>query len=110
MGLRQVYIKLVCKNKIVMHSVFPASLQILSHDALRMRLTRLCQKRKGGTCHVDEGTHNDWASGGEKKEWLELALLEVLKEVGTDAGPAAFKIVKAYAFEHLRKVFRGRCF
>ena len=47
-----------------------------------------------GSCHVDEATHKEWASGGELKEWLELALLEVLKEVGTDSGPAAFKKVK----------------
>ena len=44
---------------------------------------------------MDEKTHSDWTSGGERKEWLELALLEVLKEVGTDdAGPTAFKLVK----------------
>ena len=60
-----------------------------------MRLTRLCQKRKGGKCHVDDATHEEWAAGGEKKEWLELALLEVLKDVGTDSSPSVFKVVKA---------------
>ena len=59
-----------------------------------MRLTRLCQKRKAGACHVDEPTHLEWKNGGERKEWLELALLETLKEVGVDAGPAAFKKTK----------------
>ena len=44
---------------------------------------------------MDEATHQEWAAGGERREWLELALLEVLREVGTsDAGPQAFKRVK----------------
>ena len=76
--------------------------KVLTWDALRMRLTRLCQKRKGGACHVDEQTHKEWQAGGERKEWLELALVEVLKEVGTaDAGPAAFKRVKDYGLPNV---------
>ena len=69
-----------------------------------MRLTRLCQKRSKGACHVDEATHQEWLKGGERKEWLELALLEVLKDVGTDSTPSLFKQVKvrfqANAYNH----------
>ena len=44
---------------------------------------------------MDETTYQEFMAGGERKEWLELALLEVLRETGTaDAGPAAFKRVK----------------
>ena len=61
-----------------------------------MRLKRLCQKRGSkGACHVDDSVHEDWASGGEKREWLEIALLEAIKQVGSDTGPGAFKKVKA---------------
>ena len=72
--------------------------QVMTPDALRMRLTRLCQKRKKNACHVDEATHKEWKEGGERREWLELALLEVLKHAGTDNGPGHFKKVKAGVF------------
>ena len=60
-----------------------------------MRLNRLCQRRKNGRCHVDEHIHNDWKAGGEKKEWLEIALLEAVKATGPDSDPGTFKKVKA---------------
>ena len=38
--------------------------------------------------------HEDWAAGGEKREWLEIALLETLELVGLETGPGSFKKVK----------------
>ena len=63
---------------------FPnANLEVISHDALRMRLRRLCEvKAKTGKCHVDQSTHALWKSGGEGREWLEIALTEVLDKLG----------------------------
>ena len=60
-----------------------------------MRLKRLCQKRgKDQKCHVDEKVHDDWKAGGEKREWLEIALVEAIKQVGSGTEPGAFKKVK----------------
>ena len=81
-------------------------LQVLSPDALRMRLTRLCQKRRKGACHVDDATHEEWRDGGERKEWLEMALVEVLKNVGTENTPGSFKKVKATQSTGLNRVFQ----
>ena len=47
-----------------------------------MRLRRLCEKKATGKCHVDETTRQDYLSGGERREWLEIALLECLKKHG----------------------------
>ena len=56
----------------------------MSHDALRMRLKRLCeQKPKTKKCHVDTTTHDQWRAGGEQREWLEIALVESLQKLGT---------------------------
>ena len=63
-----------------------------------MRLKRLCQNRgKEGKfkCHVEQKVHDEYVSGGEKREMLEIALVEAIKQVGPEAGPAAFKKVKA---------------
>ncbi|CAE7224183.1 unnamed protein product [Symbiodinium sp. CCMP2592] len=68
---------------------------VLTQDALRMRLKRMCeQKKKSHKCHVDNETHEQYASGGPQREWLEMALLEALQDVGTVAlgrGKAAHK-------------------
>ncbi|CAE7540231.1 PEG3 [Symbiodinium sp. CCMP2592] len=72
---------------------------VLTQDALRMRLKRMCeQKKKSHKCHVDNETHEQYASGGPQREWLEMALLEALQDVGTVAlgrGKAAHKQVQA---------------
>ena len=57
----------------------------ISHDALRMRLRRLCEKKaKSKRCHVDDETHAQYNRGGSDREWLEMALLETLQKVGKD--------------------------
>ena len=65
--------------------VFPNGSKFISHDALRMRLRRLCEtKAKSGRCNVDEETAKQYAKGGEGREWLEIALVEALQKVGPD--------------------------
>lgn len=64
---------------------FPNGAGQLSHDALRMRLRRLCtEKPKTKKCHVDTKTQEQYTRGGEDREWLEIALLEALQKVGPD--------------------------
>ena len=48
-----------------------------------MRLRRLTEKKTSGKCWVDEKTQADWKAGGERRQWLEIALLECLKKHGT---------------------------
>ena len=54
----------------------------ISRDALRMRLKRICEKKKTGRMWVSLDIHEDYTAGGEKREQLELALLETLKGLG----------------------------
>ena len=57
----------------------------MSHDALRMRLRRMCEiKAKTKKCHVDTATHEQYVRGGEGREWLEIALSESLEKLGDD--------------------------
>ena len=59
--------------------------KVLSHDALRMRLRRLCEvKNKTKKCHVDDATHQQYMRGGGDREWLEIALLETLQKLGAN--------------------------
>ena len=67
--------------------------EVISADALRMRLRRFCALKKGDKCIVDEQTRADYLGGGEKREWLEIALLEAIKKHGT--GREVYKQVKA---------------
>lgn len=60
------------------------STKVLGADALRMRLRRLCTQKYSGKCWVDEQTVNEYREGGEKREWLELALLECPQRHGVD--------------------------
>lgn len=65
--------------------VFPNGSKFISHDALTMRLRRLCEtKAKSGRCNVDEETAKQYSKGGEGREWLEIALVEALQKVGPD--------------------------
>ena len=74
---------------------FPSGLKLLSHDALRMRLKRLCEvKAKSKKCHVDAKTREQYEGGGEGREWLEIALVEALDKVGA-CGLRNHKQVKA---------------
>ena len=56
----------------------------LTHDALRMRCRRLCE-RKGqtGKCAVPDAIHSDYFAGGDKRELLEMALLDAISKHGT---------------------------
>ncbi|CAL1166498.1 unnamed protein product [Cladocopium goreaui] len=58
-----------------------------------MRLRRLVEIKQSGKCHVPQEVVDDFKTGGELKEWLEIALLESIKKVGTDR--CKFKAVKA---------------
>ena len=64
---------------------FPNGAGFMSHDALRMRLRRLCEENaKTKKCHVDVKTREQYVRGGEDREWLEIALVEALQKVGPD--------------------------
>lgn len=49
-----------------------------------MRLRRLCAIKKSGKSHVSQEVRDDYAAAGERREWLEIALLEAVKLFGTD--------------------------
>ncbi len=57
-----------------------------------MRLRRLTEKKKNGSCHVSDEVVADYKSGGEPREWLEIALLQSIKAIGLDR--KLFKAVK----------------
>ena len=57
--------------------------QVLGADALRMRLRRLTETKTSGKRWVDDKTQQDYKAGGERRQWLEIALLESLKKHGT---------------------------
>ena len=50
-----------------------------------MRLKRLCEQKKSGKSWVSEDLQEDYKRGGESREVLELALLETLRALPTDA-------------------------
>ena len=56
----------------------------ITHDALRMRARRLCEKKGSGKCAVPDAIHDDYVSGGEAREILEMALLQSLAMHGCD--------------------------
>lgn len=57
----------------------------MTHDALRMRLRRLCEiKPKSKKCHVDDATHELYKKGREAREWLEIALAESIERLGSE--------------------------
>ena len=65
--------------------VTPDGTRLLSKDALRMRLKRMCEMKKTGKCWVDEATRKNYEAGGAERETLELALLETIKAIGPNA-------------------------
>lgn len=67
---------------------------MLGADALRMRLRRLCEVKGSGRMWCDQKTREDYVAGGERRQWLELALLESLKRHGSHRG--AYDKVKAW--------------
>ena len=69
----------------------------MTHDALRMRLRRMCEiKARSKKCHVDDETHKQYMKGGEGREWLEIALAEAIERLETstkNSGPLVTKIL-----------------
>ncbi|CAL1134414.1 unnamed protein product [Cladocopium goreaui] len=63
--------------------VTPDGQKVLGADALRMRLRRLTETKTSGKRWVDDKTQQDYKAGGERRQWLEIALLESLKKHGT---------------------------
>ena len=64
----------------------------LTHDALRMRTRRLCERKGSGRCSVPDSIHEDYFAGGSKRELLEMALLDAVAKFGVERG--AYKKVK----------------
>lgn len=65
----------------------------ISADALRMRCRRLCERKPSGRQHVPEAIVAEYKEGGERREVLEMALLESLARHGLNR--SAYKRVKA---------------
>ena len=76
-----------------------------------MRLRRLCEVKPTGKCWVDMKSREDYVSGGERREWLELALLESLKKIGVDRAShkkvVAGLLIKVY-FCHSHVALKNR--
>ena len=72
--------------------VMPDGTKVISHDALRMRLKRLCTKKASGKAWVDDKTVEEYKAGGAERETLELALLETIREVGSKATHAKMRV------------------
>ena len=53
---------------------------VISWEASKQRLRRLCQKKADGTCQVPKEIHEQWAQGGQSRE----GLLKIFVENGMD--------------------------
>ena len=62
-----------------------------------MHLRRLTETKTSGKMWVDQKTQDDYKAGGERRELLEIALLECLEKHGT--GREHYTKVKALAWE-----------
>ena len=49
-----------------------------------MRARRLCERKSKGKLHIPEDIHQEYVDGGEKREILELALLQCIAKYGPD--------------------------
>lgn len=58
-----------------------------------MRLRRLIEVKSSGKSHVEDDIRQDYKQGGQRREWLEMALLESIAKHGLDR--SAFNEVKA---------------
>ena len=68
----------------------------ITTEALRMRTRRMCEVKPTGKCAVDQETIEAYKAGGERREQLEMALLESISKYGV--GRDAYKRVKVCAF------------
>ena len=78
-------------------------IKVLGPAALRMRLRRLCETKSSGKSYVDEKTKEDYKAGGDRREILEIALVEALKKWGTSF--SVYKKVKARLATWWKHVF-----
>ena len=60
----------------------------------------MCEKKPSGRIHVPHEVAEDFKEGGEKREMLQMALLERLADLGTTR--AHYKKVKAWVFLKIR--------
>lgn len=58
-----------------------------------MRCRRLCERKPSGKQHVDAAIADQYREGGERREVLEMALLECIARFGLDR--CAYKKIKA---------------
>ena len=72
--------------------------KVLGHDALRMRLRRLVEVKPNGKCHVDQTTREDYQNP-ERREWLEMALLQAIKKFGTSR--TVFTKIRVGVFQNI---------
>ena len=70
-----------------------------------MRLRRLCEVKPSGKSHVDDDIRKEYQMGGDKREILEIALVEALKKWGTSKSKSIFNKVKASSLKHGLHVF-----
>ena len=73
----------LCFGCICLAVLTPNLCQELSNGAVKMRLRRMCEVKKGtARCNVDNETHEQWKRGGAGREELEMALIQSLRNVG----------------------------
>ena len=72
--------------------VMPDGTKVISHDALRMRLKRLCSPKASGKSWVSPEMLEDYKAGGAARESLELALVETIRELGTKTSHAKMRV------------------
>lgn len=74
-----------------------------------MRLRRMCEQKKTGKCNVKETVAADYRAGGERRELLEIALLETLMETGTErSAHSRVKQVFSAKVEHVKERLQER--
>ena len=59
-----------------------------------MRLRRLCEVKRSGKSWVSQELRDDYHAGGEKRESLELALLETIRGVGAEAKHEVIRVTR----------------
>ena len=77
--------------------IMPDGFKVIGHDALRMRLKRMCTKKTSGKAWVDDQTIEEYKAGGASREALELALVETIREVGAKASHAKTRVPRLHA-------------
>ncbi|CAJ1384292.1 unnamed protein product, partial [Effrenium voratum] len=69
----------------------------------------MCEQKKTGKCNVKETVAADYRAGGERRELLEIALLETLMETGTErSAHSRVKQVFSAKVEHVKERLQER--